>query len=93
MVFITCSVGLMYHAAILQNGDLKYFQVATTPVPSDFVGLPYPLVRGYPCFFFIKKTAKDVKLYLYARRQNVRGVVTNPLRKTRVKADRVWCNF
>ena len=44
-----------------QNGDLKYFQMATTPVPLDFYGLPYPRVRGYPRFFFMKMTAKDVK--------------------------------
>ena len=31
-----------YHADIFQNGDLKYFQVATTPLYSDFDGLPYP---------------------------------------------------
>ena len=27
--------------SIFQNGALKYFQVVTTPVPSDFDGLPY----------------------------------------------------
>ena len=41
---------------------LKYFQVATTPQPSNFDGLPYPRVWGYlRIFFFIKMTAKDVK--------------------------------
>ena len=51
-----------YHADIFfQNGDLKYFQVVFTPLPSDFDGLPYPHVRGYPRIFFIQMTAKDVK--------------------------------
>ena len=31
------------------------------PSPSDFDGLPYPWVRWYPQFFFMKMTAKDVK--------------------------------
>ena len=44
----------------LQNGDLKYFQVATTPLSSDFDGLPYR-VTGYPSIVFIKMTAKDAK--------------------------------
>ena len=30
-------------------------------LPPDFDGLPYPWVRWYPNFFFIKMTAKDVK--------------------------------
>ena len=34
-----------------QNGDLRYFQVATTPLTSDFDGLPYSRVRGTPDFF------------------------------------------
>ena len=50
-----------YHADIFQNGDLKYFEVATTPLPSNFDGSPYPHLKGYPRFFFIKMTAKDVK--------------------------------
>ena len=33
-----------YHADIFQNGDLKYFEVATTPpLPSNFDGSPFPL--------------------------------------------------
>ena len=62
MVFLTCSVNFRsYHADIFQNGDLKYFQVATTPHPRTFDGLPYPRVEGYPRIVFIKMNAKDVK--------------------------------
>ena len=35
------------------------------PSPSDFDGLPYPRVRWYPQFFFMKMTAKDVKEITY----------------------------
>ena len=35
------------------------------PSPSDFDGLPYPRVRWYPHFFFMKMTAKDVKEITY----------------------------
>ena len=44
---------------------LKTEKVASTPSPSDFDGLPYPRVRWYPQFFFMKMTAKDVKEITY----------------------------
>ena len=44
---------------------LKTEKVATTPPPSDFDGLPYPRVRWYPKFVFMKMTAKDVKEITY----------------------------
>ena len=53
---------------IFQHGDLKFLKsgkVAITPSPSDFDGFPYPQVRWYPYFFFIKMTAKDVKEITY----------------------------
>ena len=40
-------------------------KVATIPLPSDFDGLPYPRVRWYSHFIFIKMTAKDVKEITY----------------------------
>ena len=58
-----------YHADIFQNGDLKYFQVATTPlpVPSDFDGLPYPHVSGTPGFFHQNDRKGCKRDYLDAR--------------------------
>ena len=44
---------------------LKIEKVASIPPPSDFDGLPYPRVRWYPHFFFMKMTAKDVKEITY----------------------------
>ena len=43
------------------NWRLKHFQVATTPVPSDFDGLLYPHVRGYPRIFFHQNDSKGYK--------------------------------
>ena len=68
MVFLTCPESfstIPYHADIFQNGDLKYFEVATTgPLPSNFDGSPYPHLRGYPrfvCFFFHQNDLKGCK--------------------------------
>ena len=75
-----------------QNGDLKYFQVATTLVPSDFDGY-----GGLPPDSFHQNDSKGCKRdYLDARDHSVLpfgaigdkplgGMVTTPLRKTRVK--------
>ena len=60
-----------YHADIFQNGNFKYFQVATTPppppIPSDFDGLPYPRVRGTPDFFHQNGCKGCKRDYLDAR--------------------------
>ena len=40
---------------------LKMKRLHQPPSPSDFDGLPYPWVRWYPHFVFMKMTAKDVK--------------------------------
>ena len=58
MVFLTCPES--FSIPWFQNGDLKYFEMATTPLPSNFDGSPYPILGGTP-IFFIKMTAKDVK--------------------------------
>ena len=44
---------------------LKLKRLHPPPSPSDFDGLPYPRVRWYPQFFFVKMTAKDVKEITY----------------------------
>ena len=86
-----------YHADIFQNGDLKYFQMATTPRTLGLDGLPYPRVRGYPRIFFIKMTAKDVKEITYMpgpfvlRLQSGRnryGGGNHPFRKMGVKVEK-----
>ena len=50
---------------LFQNGDFMFSKnwkgCINSPSPSDFDGLPYPRVRWYPQFFFMKMTAKDVK--------------------------------
>ena len=43
------------------NVFLKLKRLQQPPSPSDFDGLPYPWVRWYPHFFFMKMTAKKVK--------------------------------
>ena len=60
------------------------------PLPSDFDGLPYPHLWGYPRFFFIKLTAKDVKeiaqmpgvscfcVFMRQKKNRQGGVVTTP---------------
>ena len=53
-------------------------KVATTPSPSDFDGLPYPRVRWYPRFFFIKMTAKDVKEITYMPQITFCSVLERP---------------
>ena len=51
-----------YHADIFQNGDLKYFELATTPpLPSNFDGSPYPHLRGVPPGFFHQNDHKGCK--------------------------------
>ena len=41
-----------YHADIFQNGDLKYFQVATIPpYPRTLTTYPTPVLGGTPRFF------------------------------------------
>ena len=69
MGFLTCSVSFRstYHKDIFQNGELKYFKVATTPLPSDFDGLPYSYVRGYPGFFHQNDLKGCKRDYLDAR--------------------------
>ena len=47
------------------NVFLKLKRSHQPPSPSNFDGLPYPRVRWYPQFFFIKMTAKDVKEITY----------------------------
>ena len=67
-----------------QNGDLKYFQVATTPYPRTLTAYPTPVLGDTPGLFFFKMTAKDVKEITYLpgvtlfcvwcnQRQTVRG--------------------
>ena len=43
-----------------KNGELKYFQVATTPLSLDFDGLPYP-VLGVPPDFLHQNDRKGCK--------------------------------
>ena len=68
---------------------LKTEKVASTPSHSDFDGLPYPRVRWYPQFVFMKMTAKDVKeikwmplvtffSVLELPEKNRKGVATTP---------------
>ena len=47
------------------NVFLKLKRLQQPPSPSNFDGLPYPRVRRYPHFFFMKMTAKDVKEITY----------------------------
>ena len=73
--------------------------MATTPLPAIFDSLPYPPLKGVPpIFFFIKITTKDVLYLDYLdglghflfglgwQGKNLKGVVTTPLGRMRVKA-------
>ena len=63
MVFLTCpeSFSTIPCRYFFQNGDLKYFEVATTPLPSNFDGSPYPHLKGYPQVFFHQNDGKGCK--------------------------------
>ena len=52
-----------YHADMFQNGDLKYFEVATTPppLPSNFDGSPYPHLSGVSPGFLHQNDRKGCK--------------------------------
>ena len=52
MVFLTRPESLApYHANIFQNGDLKYFEVATTPpYLRTLTAHPTPILGGTPGF-------------------------------------------
>ena len=62
MIFLTCFFQVLgtYHADSFQNGDIKSFQVATTPYPRTLTAYSTPVLGIPPIFFFIKITAKDV---------------------------------
>ena len=49
-----------YNADIFQNGDLNILRWQPPPT-FELSRLTLPHLRGYPRFFFIKMTAKDVK--------------------------------
>ena len=70
MVIPTCSVSFCiivcrYFSKWRINVFLKLKRLQQPPSPSDFDSLPYPRVRWYPQFFFMKMTAKDVKEITY----------------------------
>ena len=91
MVFQTCPESFSTIADTFQNGDLKYFEVAITPLPSNFDGSPFPHLRGTLGFFLhqndrngCKRDVLDARghfffAFLCGQRQTVRGVVTTPL--------------
>ena len=70
MVIPTCSLSFSnivsrYFSKWRINVFLKLKRLQQPPSPSDFDGLPYPRVRWYPQFFFMKMTTKDVKEITY----------------------------
>ena len=57
-----------YHADIFQNGYLKYFQVATTPLyPRILTAYFTPVLRGTPDFFHQNYRKGCKRHYLDAR--------------------------
>ena len=61
-MFLTCPESFSTIPCSFQNGDLQYFEVATTHLPSNFDGSPYPHLRGTPdVFFFFHQNDKGCK--------------------------------
>ena len=95
MVIPTCPVSFSiivcrYFSKWRTNVFLKLKRSQQPPSLSVFDGLPYPRVRWYPQFFFMKMTAKDVKEITYMplvtffsvlerRGKNRKGGCNNPL--------------
>ena len=62
MVFLTCPESFSTIPDIFQNGDLKYFEVATTPpYLRTLTAHPTPILRGSPGFFFHQNDRKGCK--------------------------------
>ena len=57
---------------------LKVKRSQQPPSPFDFDGLPYPRVRWYPQFFFMKMTAKDVEEITYMPLETFFSVLEQP---------------
>ena len=52
---------------IIQNGDLKYFQVATPRYPRTLTAYPTPVLEGTPGFFHQNDRKGCKRYYLDAR--------------------------
>ena len=51
-----------YHKDIFENGDMKYFLVATPPpYPWTLTAYPTPMLGGTPGFFFHQNDRKGCK--------------------------------
>ena len=69
MIFLTCSVSFRsISCRYFSKWRLKIFSGGNQPLPtSDFDGLPYPRVRGYPGFFHQNDSKGCKRDYLDAR--------------------------